>query len=49
LAVLGGTAKEVAEKVRIRAPMPEGAMDSAPLAVCLKAYPDTKLDFFRSL
>jgi hypothetical protein len=44
-----GTAEEVAEKVYIRAPVPEGATDYAVLAVCLKAYPDTNLDFFRSL
>jgi hypothetical protein len=31
------------EKYEFRAPAPEGAIDSAPLAVCLKAYPDTNL------
>ena len=46
---LCSTAEEAAEKVGIGAPAPEGAIDSLPLTVCLKAYPDSDLDFFRSL
>jgi hypothetical protein len=42
-------AQQLAEKVCIRAPAPEGAVNSAALAVCLKAYPDTNLDVFHSL
>jgi hypothetical protein len=43
------TAKEVAEEVDIRRSAPKGAFDFERLAVSLKRYPDTKLEFFRSL
>jgi hypothetical protein len=41
--------KEVAEEVDIRRSAPKGAFDFERLAVSLKRYPDTKLEFFRSL
>jgi hypothetical protein len=46
---LMGMSSQTAKKVQVRAPAPEGGIDSAALAVCLKAYPDTERDFFRSL
>ena len=42
-------AKEVVEEVGIRRSSPKGAFDFERLAVSLKRYPDTKLEFFRSL
>jgi hypothetical protein len=44
-----GTAKQAAEKVDIRRSAPKGEFDFERLAVSLKRYPDTKLEFFRSL
>jgi hypothetical protein len=43
-----GTAEEVAEKLGFRLAAPKGAIDNAALPVCLKAYPDTNLEFFRN-
>ncbi len=40
---------QLAEKVDSRCPAPKGASDSEELAVSLKRYPDTKLEFFRKL
>jgi hypothetical protein len=40
---------EAAEKVDIRRSAPKGAFDFERLAVSLKRYPDTKLEFFSSL
>jgi hypothetical protein len=44
-----GTTEEAAEKVDIRRSAPKGEFDFERLAVSLKRYPDTKLEFFRSL
>jgi hypothetical protein len=41
--------EEVAEKVGFSLAAPKGALDNAALTVCLKAYPDTNLEFFRNL
>jgi hypothetical protein len=49
LLVLNGTAEECAEKVDIRRSAPKGAFVFELVAVSLKRYPDTKLEFFRSL
>jgi hypothetical protein len=49
IALQPATAKEVAEEVDIRRSAPKGAFDFERLAVSLKRYPDTKLEFFRSL
>jgi hypothetical protein len=40
------TAKEVAEEVDIRSSAAQGAFDFERLAVSLKRYPDTKLEWF---
>jgi hypothetical protein len=41
--------KQAAEEVDSRRPAPKGAFDFERLAVSLKRYPDTRLEFFRSL
>jgi len=40
---------EEARNSVFRLAAPKGAIDNAALTVCLKAYPDTNLEFFRSL
>jgi hypothetical protein len=49
LLALNGTAEEAAEKADLRRSAPKGAIDFEGLAVSLKRYPDTNLEFFRSL
>ncbi len=44
-----GAAEQVAEKVGSLCPAPKGASDFEGRAVSLKRYPDTELEFFRSL
>jgi hypothetical protein len=41
--------RRIAHRGGIDAQAPEGAINDAALYVCLKAYPDTNLEFFRSL
>jgi hypothetical protein len=41
--------EQAAEKIEFSGAAPEGAIDHTALAVCLKAYPDTNREFFRSL
>jgi hypothetical protein len=42
-------AEEAAEKADLRRSAPKGAFDFEGLAVSLKRYPDTNLEFFRNL
>jgi hypothetical protein len=44
-----GASEEAAEKLGFRLAAPKGAIDNAAVTVCLKAYPDTNLEFFRGL
>jgi hypothetical protein len=49
IAICSAALRSLRKSYGIRAPAPEGAIASAPLAVCLKAYPDTKPHPFRKL
>jgi hypothetical protein len=42
-------AKQFAEKLGCTGAASEGAIDTAAVAVCLKAYPDTNREFFSKL
>jgi uroporphyrinogen-III synthase len=46
---VGGTAKQEVEKSTFAAQPLKGEFDFERLAASLKRYPDTKLEFFRSL